>query len=56
LPKGVPGINRMERAATAEAGPLWLRDFFPGYFALVMGTGIVAHGPPAATSSPGRYS
>lgn len=24
------------------AGPAWLRDFFPGYFALVMGTGIVA--------------
>jgi len=32
----------MERAATAEGSPLWLRDFFPGYFALVMGTGIVA--------------
>ena len=32
----------MERTATAEGGPLWLRDFFPGYFALVMGTGIVA--------------
>lgn len=42
MPKGAPGINRMERAATAEAGPPWLRDFFPGYFALVMGTGIVA--------------
>ncbi|HEY6451349.1 MAG TPA: tellurite resistance/C4-dicarboxylate transporter family protein [Steroidobacteraceae bacterium] len=25
-----------------NAGPEWLRDFFPGYFALVMGTGIVA--------------
>ena len=24
------------------AGPVWLREFFPGYFALVMGTGIVA--------------
>jgi len=23
-------------------GPLWLRDFFPGSFALVMATGIVA--------------
>ncbi len=23
-------------------GPTWLRDFFPGYFAMVMGTGIVA--------------
>jgi len=23
-------------------GPSWLRDFFPGYFALVMATGIVA--------------
>jgi tellurite resistance protein TehA-like permease len=32
----------MERGTTAEAGPLWLRDFFPGYFAMVMGTGIVA--------------
>jgi hypothetical protein len=27
-------------SVTAEAK--WLRDFFPGYFALVMGTGIVA--------------
>lgn len=26
----------------AGAGPAWLRDHFPGYFALVMGTGIVA--------------
>ncbi len=26
----------------ADHGPLWLRDFFPGYFAMVMGTGIVA--------------
>jgi tellurite resistance protein TehA-like permease len=25
-----------------RAGPPWLRDFFPGYFALVMGSGIVA--------------
>jgi tellurite resistance protein TehA-like permease len=24
------------------SGPAWLRDFFPGYFALVMGTGIVS--------------
>lgn len=30
------------RTPAAEGGPLWLRDFFPGYFALVMGTGIVA--------------
>jgi tellurite resistance protein TehA-like permease len=32
----------MVSGSTAEAGPLWLRDFFPGYFAMVMGTGIVA--------------
>jgi tellurite resistance protein TehA-like permease len=32
----------MISGATAEVGPLWLRDFFPGYFAMVMGTGIVA--------------
>jgi tellurite resistance protein TehA-like permease len=32
----------MASGSTAEAGPLWLRDFFPGYFAMVMGTGIVA--------------
>ncbi|HEY6979827.1 tellurite resistance/C4-dicarboxylate transporter family protein [Reyranella sp.] len=32
----------MATGSTAEAGPGWLRDFFPGYFALVMGTGIVA--------------
>lgn len=32
----------MQRRATGETGPRWLRDFFPGYFALVMGTGIVA--------------
>jgi len=25
-----------------ELGGQWLRDFFPGYFALVMGTGIIA--------------
>jgi hypothetical protein len=30
----------MVGGSTAEAGPLWLRDFFPGYFALVMGTGM----------------
>lgn len=30
------------RPEEMETGPLWLRDFFPGYFALVMGTGIVA--------------
>ena len=29
------------RTATGP-GPHWLRDFFPGYFALVMATGIVA--------------
>lgn len=32
----------MARESSAGAGPEWLRDFFPGYFALVMGTGIVA--------------
>lgn len=32
----------MSRGLSAEAGPLWLRDFFPGYFAMVMGTGVVA--------------
>lgn len=32
----------MASGSKAEAGPLWLRDFFPGYFAMVMGTGIVA--------------
>ena len=26
----------------AAAGATWLSDFLPGYFALVMGTGIVA--------------
>lgn len=30
------------RSGAPDIGPLWLRDFFPGYFALVMGTGIVA--------------
>ncbi|HKT17668.1 MAG TPA: tellurite resistance/C4-dicarboxylate transporter family protein [Stellaceae bacterium] len=29
-------------SAAAAAGPAWLRDFFPGYFAVVMGTGVVA--------------
>lgn len=29
-------------SAASEPGPLWLKDFFPGYFALVMATGIVA--------------
>jgi len=32
----------MARDSKDEAGPSWLRDFFPGYFAMVMGTGIVA--------------
>jgi tellurite resistance protein TehA-like permease len=32
----------MARAVAAQAGAAWLREFFPGYFALVMGTGIVA--------------
>lgn len=32
----------MTSGPAAKAGPAWLRDFFPGYFALVMGTGVVA--------------
>lgn len=32
----------MATASDRAPGPTWLRDFFPGYFALVMGTGIVA--------------
>jgi tellurite resistance protein TehA-like permease len=32
----------MATGSSAEAGPVWLRDFFPGYFAMVMGTGINA--------------
>jgi tellurite resistance protein TehA-like permease len=32
----------MANGSTVEAGPVWLRDFFPGYFAMVMATGIVA--------------
>ncbi len=32
----------MVSGKTAGAGPHWLRDFFPGNFAIVMGTGIVA--------------
>src|SRR5215469_13450200 len=32
----------MISGSTAEAGPVWLREFFPGYFAMVMATGIVA--------------
>lgn len=32
----------MATGSAAERGPAWLRSFFPGYFALVMGTGIVA--------------
>jgi len=35
--------RRAQRGKDAPiAGPVWLRDFFPGYFALVMATGIVA--------------
>lgn len=34
----------MAGSAAAETRALWLREFFPGYFALVMGTGIVAVG------------
>jgi tellurite resistance protein TehA-like permease len=30
------------RAHPAVTGAAWLKDFFPGYFALVMGTGIMA--------------
>jgi tellurite resistance protein TehA-like permease len=30
------------QAPAFVSGPAWLRDFFPGYFALVMGTGIVS--------------
>jgi tellurite resistance protein TehA-like permease len=32
----------MAAASEPAPGPAWLRDFFPGYFALVMATGIVA--------------
>jgi tellurite resistance protein TehA-like permease len=32
----------MANRSTGEPGPAWLRDFFPGYFALVMATGVVA--------------
>lgn len=32
----------MAKGSAPDVGPAWLRDFFPGYFALVMGTGIVA--------------
>ncbi|HLG86728.1 MAG TPA: tellurite resistance/C4-dicarboxylate transporter family protein [Alphaproteobacteria bacterium] len=32
----------MAFGSAAGAGRAWLRDFFPGYFALVMATGIVA--------------
>jgi tellurite resistance protein TehA-like permease len=32
----------MTSGDTAKTGLTWLRDFFPGYFALVMATGIVA--------------
>ncbi|HSU05917.1 MAG TPA: tellurite resistance/C4-dicarboxylate transporter family protein [Acetobacteraceae bacterium] len=32
----------MPTGSTIELGPAWLRDFFPGNFAIVMGTGIVA--------------
>jgi len=32
----------MVSGLAAKEGPVWLREFFPGYFALVMGTGIIA--------------
>jgi tellurite resistance protein TehA-like permease len=32
----------MASASEPDARPAWLKDFFPGYFALVMATGIVA--------------
>jgi tellurite resistance protein TehA-like permease len=32
----------MISGSITETGPLWLREFFPGYFAMVMATGIVA--------------
>ncbi len=35
-------MPRDDHAAALNAGPAWLRDFFPGNFAVVMGTGIVA--------------
>jgi tellurite resistance protein TehA-like permease len=35
---GAPAVAR----PAAVAGPAWLRDFFPGTFALVMATGIVS--------------
>jgi tellurite resistance protein TehA-like permease len=34
--------RRTPSGSIREAGLVWLRDFFPGYFAMVMGTGIVA--------------
>lgn len=42
-PASDPASRSEPASASARApGPVWLRDFFPGYFALVMGTGIVA--------------
>jgi hypothetical protein len=41
-PHASPGEHAMRDGAIAQAGPAWLREYFPGYFALVMGTGIVA--------------
>lgn len=38
----LPDNGAMASRMTGKTGPPWLRDFFPGYFALVMGTGIVA--------------
>jgi tellurite resistance protein TehA-like permease len=32
----------MASASQPDARPAWLKDFFPGYFALVMATGVVA--------------
>src|SRR6185437_11946561 len=39
-----PGVRSrtMTVESSIDAGRDWLRDFFPGYFALVMGTGIIA--------------
>lgn len=34
--------RRMPSGSIREAGLGWLRDFFPGYFAMAKGTGIVA--------------
>ena len=46
MPPRRNGPTRAGRIPTSpcsgKPGPEWLREFFPGYFALVMGTGIVA--------------